>query len=97
MVWMMGRASYRQEAEVAFENMGCPWMLRSSALQDPASVILPCRHTLGNYRAQYKYSIVSSIYTLAAFAWPVWKGDIWLEAEWLLSKSHPIFPKGASG
>jgi hypothetical protein len=70
MVWMMGRAPYRHEAEVAFENMGCPWMLQSWSLQDLASVILhetdPYRYTLGSYRAQCKYSTVSSVCTLGA-------------------------------
>ena len=97
----MGCASYKQEAEVAFENMGCPWTLRSSALQDPASVILherdPCRCTMRSYRAQYKYSTVSSILHPRCLRMTRLEGDIWLEVEWLLSKSHPTFPKGASG
>lgn len=98
----MERARYRQEAEVAFENMGCPWMLRSWALQDPASVILhetdPCHYTLGSYKAQYKYSTVSSTCTLAARAWPVWKVIFGLRRNSCYRrKSQPIFLKGVSG
>ena len=62
MVWMMGRAPYRHEAEVTFENMGCPWMLQSWGLLDLASVnpheTDPYRDTLRSYRAQCKYSTV---------------------------------------
>jgi hypothetical protein len=82
---MMGRARYRQEAEVAFENMGCPWMLRSWALQDPASVTLhetdPCPLYSGELQStiQVQHCLVYLHPRSPRMA--RLEGDIWLEAE----------------
>jgi hypothetical protein len=66
-------ASYRQDAEVAFENMGRPWMLQSWGLVRPCISNSSRERSVSlyseGYRAQHNYSAVSSVCTLAWFLW----------------------------